>query len=186
MHYSPETLEKIRDNKIYIMAENGIQTLCYNTKNGYGKINSGGAAYVYFVMGINLSYLGVHCLKMQICRFLLLRIAAGCSLCFMHHIKPERIQPVSQGTSRVQGSKAIHKQRPETQRTVLSADKSIRLILTSEQQLHIRPVYAETSYFLDSVGVLALANVLHIFYQDIVEEARQHNGPKDAGRKEPW
>src|SRR5438105_558005 len=70
------------------------------------------------------------------------------------------------GNLSVLKSQPLHKQKVETRRTVLSADKTIKLTLTSDQQLMIRSQALETPLFLDSVGVLSLANVLHIAYDE--------------------
>jgi hypothetical protein len=69
--------------------------------------------------------------------------------------------------------KPYHIQKPETRHTIKSTDKSITLFLDDQCKLLIKPKSARYPYPLDSVTVLALANLLRIEYSAIAEEARK-------------
>jgi hypothetical protein len=83
-------------------------------------------------------------------------------------------------------TRALHLQVPKTQRTVKSTDGSVTLYLDEECRLLIKPKSVEYPFPLDVQAVLALANVLKIYYPDIVEASKPFTGEKPRGFPERW
>jgi len=77
----------------------------------------------------------------------------------------------------------FHRKDTTKRHTIKSTDKSITLFLDEECKLLIKPKSVRFPFPLDSVTVLALANLLHDEYSMIVLEARKHNGTEAPGHK---
>ncbi len=82
--------------------------------------------------------------------------------------------------------KAYHRQKPETQRTLYSQDRSMSFYLDVKNRLLIKAATIDYPFPLDNASTLALANLLKIFYADIAAAAMPYTGPKERGRTEDW
>ena len=83
-------------------------------------------------------------------------------------------------------TRALHLQVPKTQRTIKSTDVSVKLYLDENCQLLIQPASVAYPFPLDQQTTLALANLLKIYYQDIVEASKPFTGEKQRGFPERW